>query len=63
MSDARVPGIACFGRGGAQTLAEPFQTVGHRHVGDKFHALVAELAGGKLGDRRDVPYILRVGQL
>src|ERR1700730_13866530 len=44
LSDVRVPGIVSFGRGGPQTLAEPFQTVGNRQVGDEFHALVAELA-------------------
>src|SRR3977135_2896289 len=44
-SDAGVPGIASFWRRGAQTLAETFQTVRNRQVGDVFHALVAELAG------------------
>src|SRR5882762_12029688 len=45
LSDARVRGIACFGRGRAQTLSEPFQTVCDRQVFDVFHALVPELAG------------------
>src|ERR1700747_3431754 len=45
MSDAGVPGIAYFWSCGAQTLAEPFQTVGDCHVGDKFHALVPALTG------------------
>jgi hypothetical protein len=45
LSDARVPGIASFWRGGAQSLAELFQTVGDRQVGDEFHTLVTELAG------------------
>src|ERR1017187_3283958 len=45
LSDAGVPGIASFWRRGAQALAETFQIVGDRQVGDVFHALVAELAG------------------
>jgi len=45
LSDAGVPGIASFGRRGAQTLAETLQTVGDRQVGNEFHALVAELPG------------------
>src|SRR5258708_24640614 len=45
LSDAGVPGVAAFGRRGAQTLAKLFQTVSDSQVGDEFHALVAELAG------------------
>ena len=45
LSDARVPCIASLWSRGAQPLAETFQTVGDRQVGDVFHALVAELAG------------------
>src|ERR1700684_2875342 len=44
-SDPSVPGIASFGRRGAQTRSEPFHTVGDRQVSDEFHVLVAELAG------------------
>jgi hypothetical protein len=45
LSDACIPGIARFWSRGAQTLAEPFETVGDGQLGDEFHALVAELAG------------------
>lgn len=45
LSDPRVPGIARFWSGGAQSLAEAFQIVGDRQVGEEFHALVADLAG------------------
>src|SRR6267143_4482445 len=56
LSDAGVPGIASFWRRGAQTLAEPFQTVGDRQVGDAFHALVAELTGEPHAKRPAVAY-------
>src|SRR5579864_82534 len=43
-SDARVPGIASFGRRRAQALAELLQVVGHGQMGDELHTLVAKLA-------------------
>jgi hypothetical protein len=44
VSDAGVPGIACFWRCGAHSLTETLQIVGDRQVGKEFHVLVAELA-------------------
>ncbi len=40
-SDARVPGVAAFRGGGAQSLAERFQGIGRGDTGDVFYALVA----------------------
>src|ERR1700680_4685224 len=56
LSDACIPGIARFWSRGAQTLAEPFQTVGDGQLGDEFHALVAELAGQSQAERAAVAY-------
>src|ERR1051325_2508622 len=39
------PGVAAFGRRGAQTFAELFEVVGQREPRDVFHALVSELPG------------------
>src|SRR5579862_912393 len=43
-SDARIPGISPFRRGGAQTFAESLQIVSDCQARDEFDALVTELA-------------------
>ena len=44
-SDAGVPGVAGFGRRGAEAFAEFLDVIGYGQVGDVLDALVAELAG------------------
>ncbi len=66
-SDAGVPRIAALWRGRAKTLAEFFQIVGDGESGDKFHALVAELARKPQAERatiadRQIAAIQAVGE-
>src|SRR5579863_233508 len=54
ISDARVPGIADFGRPGAQALADVLQRIDNADAGEILHALIAKLARHAQADRSAV---------
>src|SRR5690349_10354546 len=56
LSDACIPGVAILGGDAAQALAEFFQIVCHRQLGDEFYVLVADLPGESHAKRPTVRY-------